>query len=115
MPKFTPEEDKYLIINLPGERLRAIIRRVVTNDAVIVEVTSIPLAKSHQYKRGDYVACRRDDTEYGESWRAVEEQRISVDELAQKEKQAQTIVKIKNKPVKKKKTKNKDKKKAKNK
>lgn len=79
---YQPQEDTYLIADLPGERVRAMIRRVVTPDAVIVELTSIPLAKSHSYQRGDYVALRRKATGLGEIWEAVREQKISIEEVA---------------------------------
>lgn len=82
MTSYQPQEDTYLIADLPGERVRAMIRRVVTQDAVIVELTSIPLAKSHTYQRGDYVALRRKDTGLGEAWEAVREQKISIEEVA---------------------------------
>lgn len=84
MAKYHPVEDSYIIVQLPNERLRAIIRRVVNDDAIIVEVVSIPLARTHNYQRGDYVACRRIDTSLGEIWEAVAEQRISVEKLAEK-------------------------------
>lgn len=80
---YHPQEDQYLVVQLPGERLRALIRRVVTDDAVIVEITSVPLAKSHTYKRGDIVACRRDSTDFGDVWESVPDQRISIDKVAE--------------------------------
>lgn len=83
--KYMPEEDKYLIVQLPNERLRAIIRRVVTNDAVIVEITSVPLTRTHDYQKGDYVACRRKKNDFGEVWESVAEQKISIEQIAEKE------------------------------
>jgi hypothetical protein len=80
---YHPQEDQYLVIQLPNERLRAMIRRVVTDDAVIVEITSVPLSRTHNYKKGDYVACRREKSDLGEAWASVAEQRISIDDLAQ--------------------------------
>lgn len=97
MPEYIPAENGYLIAQLPGERLRAIIRQVVTPDAVIVELTSIPLAKSHTYKRGDYVACRRNHVMGTEEWKAVEDQRISIEDLVEKEIK---VVKLRNKVAK---------------
>lgn len=88
MSEYIPAEDGYLIASLPGERVRAQIRQVVTKDAVIVELTSIPLAKSHNYKRGDYVACRRTQDDTGNIWKAVEEQKISIEQLAKQETKA---------------------------
>ena len=95
MAKYFPQEDSYLIVQLPNERLRAIIRRVVTEDAVIVEITSIPLSRTHTYQKGDYVACRRTVTDFGDVWQSVAEQRISVDQVAQTiaEPEVKTVVK----------------------
>ena len=86
MAKYYPTEDAYLIVQLPNERLRGIIRRVVTEDAVIVEIMSIPLSRTHTYQRGDYVACRRKDTALGDVWETVAEQRISIEKVTKKEK-----------------------------
>ena len=84
MAKYYPQEDQYLVVQLPNERLRAIIRRVVTDDAVIVEITSVPLSRTHTYKKGDYVACKRSVTDFGDVWAAVPEQAISLERLAEK-------------------------------
>jgi hypothetical protein len=95
MAKFHPAEDGYLIVQLPNEKLRAVIRRVVTDDAVIVEITSLPLTRLHNYQRGDYVACRRKDTALGEIWEAVSEQKISIEQMAEKEMSSREVEKPK--------------------
>lgn len=101
MAKFMPAEDGYLIVQLPNERVRAQIRRVVTDDAVIVEITSIPLAKTHNHQRGDLVGCRRKETAFGEVWEAVAEQKISIDRLAEQVAPKKPKMVKKKKPVRK--------------
>lgn len=103
MAKYIPQEETYIVVQLPGEKLRAMIKRVVTEDAIIVELTSVPLAKSHTYQRGDYIACRRQKTSLGEEWEAVREQRISIEEVAEKEEKAAKVAMPKKKKSKKKK------------
>lgn len=70
---YTPAAGSYLTICLPGEIMRALVDRVVTRNTVIVTLGQ-PMAKSHNYRLGDIVACRRTPApEFGsETWNAVE-------------------------------------------
>src|SRR5258708_1681723 len=78
---FIPAVDSQLTIDLPGERTRATVKRVVDQDRVIVELTTMPMSKSHQYRFKDTVAVRRtvpaDMRAPGsvETWAVVEERR----------------------------------------
>lgn len=66
---FMPKVDDLLTIQLPGEKIRATVKRIIDNDAILVELTYMPMAKSHQFKIGDVVACRRvQNVLWGESW-----------------------------------------------
>lgn len=56
---FVPRVDTYLTIDLPGERTRALVKRVVDTDTVIVELTSQPMSKTHQYRVRDLIPVRR--------------------------------------------------------
>lgn len=103
MPQFHPAENGYLIVQLPGERLRAIIKRVVNDNAVIVELTSMPLKGMHNYKRGDFLACRRKETALGEIWEAVADNKISIEQIVEQEEKAAKVDKPKKKKAKKKK------------
>lgn len=73
-----PAVDSFITIDLPGERLRAQVQKIVDEDTVIVEVTSQPMAKSHSYKFKDIIACRRQTGEFNEIWRVVEERKTLV-------------------------------------
>lgn len=71
---FTPNVDDYLIVQLPGERVRAVVREIVKKDkdAVLVELVSAPMAKGHSYQKGDIVAARRRKDTFGQDeWAAV--------------------------------------------
>lgn len=69
---FQPTIDTYLIIELPGEKLRALVRRVLNKNKIVLQLTNVPLAKSHTYKKDDFVACKRVQGMFGESWEAIE-------------------------------------------
>lgn len=56
---FIPAVDSQLTIDLPGERTRATVRRIVDPNTVLVELTTMPMGKSHQYRFKDMVAVRR--------------------------------------------------------
>lgn len=66
----TPAEQTLVTISLPGETLRATVARVVNPNLLVVELTAAPMAKSHSYRFGDFVPCRREVTELGglNSW-----------------------------------------------
>lgn len=69
---FTPKIGTYLLIDLPGEKLRAFVKKILNPNKVILQLTSVPLAKSHTYKMNDFVACARKKGIFGESWEAIE-------------------------------------------
>lgn len=70
---YTPAAGSYLTISLPGEFMRAQVDRVVSRNTVICTLGQ-PMAKSHNYRLGDVVACRRTPApELGtETWNAIE-------------------------------------------
>lgn len=90
-PKFVPEVDEPLVIQLPGERVRGVVRGVPDDDTAIVELVVATLNnKTHRYKRGDYVPCRRRTTSLEEIWEAVDERQLemaaALQRLAEQEK-----------------------------
>lgn len=85
MAKFVPKENSYLTVSLPGELLRAIVIKVVNENSVIAEITTEPLAKSHNYKFRDIVACRRVRGMFGEDWEVRPKNNISIEELVKQE------------------------------
>jgi hypothetical protein len=84
--EYTPEEGKNITIALPGEMLQAKVWRVVSHDAVIAEIDSIPMGKGHLYKKGEKVPCRRivDDILRAEQWEAVSEHQLASAERAER-------------------------------
>jgi hypothetical protein len=78
-PVFVPEVDKWLVVQLPGERMRAMVRGVPDDDTAIVELMLVPLQhRSHRYKKGDYVPCRRKFTGLEEIWESVDERQLAM-------------------------------------
>lgn len=69
---FIPKIETYLTIDLPGEKLRAFVKKILTPNKIILQLLSVPLAKSHNYKQGDFVACARKKGIFGECWEAIE-------------------------------------------
>jgi hypothetical protein len=86
MPKYIPKVGTFLTISLPGEVLRAEVQKVVTSDAIVVTIATEPLAKSHSYKFGQVIACRRHVGIFGEDWIVAEKGYASVEEIAKQEK-----------------------------
>lgn len=64
--------NEVLTIELPGERTRALICKILSPGKIILELTSEPLAKSHSYRKGEFVACVRKKSIFGEFWQVVE-------------------------------------------
>lgn len=69
-----PLEGQLLLVELPGERLRATVRKVTSSDYLIVELTDIPLAKSHSYQKGDFVPCEKIELAHETIWRSFRPQ-----------------------------------------
>jgi hypothetical protein len=69
---FLPKANDQLNVTLPGEILRALVTRVVNQDTVIVEIGQ-PMTRSHSFRLGDLVACRRTPGMLGETWQAIED------------------------------------------
>lgn len=74
-----------MTVSLPGELLRALILKVVNEDSVIAEICTEPLAKSHNYKFNEIIACRRKKTMFGEDWEVKPKGNASIQELVQQE------------------------------
>jgi hypothetical protein len=88
MPKFMPKVGAYLTVSLPGELLRSLVQKVIGQDSVIVEISSEPMAtKSHPYKFGQIIACRREYTPFGEEWVVAPTRERTLQEIEQEEKE----------------------------
>lgn len=69
---FIPALETFLTIDLPGEKLRALVKKVLDKNKIILQLTSVPLAKSHNYQKDDFVACKRVQGIFGEMWEVIE-------------------------------------------
>ena len=67
-----------LIVTLPGEQAQSTVLRVVSNDAVIVEMGGVlNTNKSHDYKKGDIIPLRQERDDFGgDRWAAVSEREL---------------------------------------
>jgi hypothetical protein len=78
MTIFIPRVDESLNVTLPGEILRAIVTKVVNINTCIVEIGQ-PMTRSHSFRLGDLVACRRTPGVLGETWQAIEDRPTAPD------------------------------------
>jgi hypothetical protein len=75
----------YVTVDLPGEKVRAIIVGVVNDDAIIAKLVGPMISKTHTYKAGDPVPCRRGIDGMGvEVWSAVSERELDMAEAAER-------------------------------
>jgi hypothetical protein len=59
-PNFSPTVGQKIPVTLPNEITRAEVIEVRSDDEVVVALTvQAPMAKTHDYKYGDTLACRR--------------------------------------------------------
>lgn len=56
---FVPRAGDYLVVQLPGERIRCPIERVINTDTVIFRIDSPPMAKTHQFQFEQNYGARR--------------------------------------------------------
>ena len=69
LPLWVPKTGQTMVVELPGERLLVSVAKVVSPDIVIVELTSTPMSKTHQHKKGEYVPCERFNNGLETVWR----------------------------------------------
>ena len=53
--------------------MRCPVRRVVSDDAVLVEITSPPVSRAHFFRFGDVIGCRRRVVNSRDVWEAQPE------------------------------------------
>lgn len=72
---FIPAVDQLLVVQLPGETIRAPVVKVVDRHTCFVRLDGMPLnpGKSHSYRLHDIVAVRRQIGPLGQSWQAVDD------------------------------------------
>lgn len=57
-PHYEPKVGETITVELPDERTRAIIERVVSDTAVLARLLTFTTSKSHSYRKDELVACR---------------------------------------------------------
>lgn len=72
----TPAIGSDITVSLPGERLRATVRKIVGRKAVLVELTSMPMTKGHMFRLGDLVPCVAGHNGLEEIWEAMDDRRF---------------------------------------
>jgi hypothetical protein len=89
MTIFIPRVEAALNVTLPGELLRAIVTKVLDINTVVVEIGQ-PMTRSHSFRLGDLVACRRTPGVLGETWQAIEDRPTAPDPVRLAQAVAQT-------------------------
>ncbi len=76
--RYTPQIGHVLTVELPGERIRAEVKGVVSDDACVCVLLTIPTGKTpHGWQKGDTVCVRRDVNWMGsECWTAISEREM---------------------------------------
>lgn len=76
-PHYEPKAGQTITIELPDERTRAVIERVISDEAVIVKLLTFTTSKSHNYRKGDMVPCRFQALDMGvPGWRAISDREL---------------------------------------
>lgn len=70
-----PVEGALLNCMLPNELIRSVVSEVMSDNLCIVRLSvSTPIAKTHHYKRDDFVPVRRTRDDFGQTvWVAISE------------------------------------------
>ena len=76
--RYKPQVGHQITLDLPGERVRAEIKGVVNDDAVVCVVISTPIAKTpHGVVKDDTVCARRAENSIGmECWSMITEREM---------------------------------------
>jgi len=83
---YRPTEGGYITISLPGEMLRAVVLKISSDNAVVAKIDGVTMGKTHNYRKGDIVPCRRivDDLLKAEKWEVISDREIQLAEVAEK-------------------------------
>lgn len=68
-----PVAGDIVTVDLPGEKLRATVVRMIDDDTLLAEITGTPFMRSHMFRAGDIIACRRSYSVLGETWKAEDD------------------------------------------
>lgn len=82
-PHYEPKIGDTITVELPDERTRAVIEKVISDEAAIAKLLSYTTSKSHSYKKGDLVACRFENLSMGiTGWRVMSQRELDDAESA---------------------------------
>ena len=75
-----------LTLSLPGEIVQAKVLRASSKDGCIVQITSVPMARAHTYRKDDIVPVRRGTDKFlgVERWEVVSERELQLTEAISK-------------------------------
>lgn len=86
-PTYEPKEGDTITVELPDERTRAQIIKVVSDTAVIAKLLTYTTSKSHNYKKGDLVPFRHQRLDMNlPGWRSVSQHEMDEADAASKAK-----------------------------
>lgn len=84
---YEPKVGDTITLELPDERTRAVIERVVAPDAAIAKLNTYTTSKSHNYRKGDLVACRYEVLGMNQAgWRVMSDRELADAEARGKKK-----------------------------
>lgn len=82
-PRYEPKVGDIITIELPDERTRGQIERVISDDAVIAKLMVFTTGRDHQYRKGDLIPCRFDGLSMNaQGWRVVSQREMDEAEAA---------------------------------
>ncbi len=89
--RYKPEIGHTITVDLPGERIRAEIKGVANEDAVVCRVLGTPIAKTpHGVAKDDTICVRRDTNSIGmECWTMITDREMQQREQAAKFEEAE--------------------------
>lgn len=47
--RFTPAVGSYVVVQMPGETMRVLVKKIISDDAILIYVDSVPMAKTHNF------------------------------------------------------------------
>src|SRR6185503_19207394 len=79
--KFVPEIGTLLSVQFPGEVIRCPVKKVISSDAALIHVDSMPMAKSHTFEYDKTYGVRRRIKDGRDVWEAQKDREF-LDEQA---------------------------------
>lgn len=75
---FEPQPDVPIVIDLPGERIRARVVEVLPDNSVVAEIVDVPMRPGTVFRKGDEVPCSLEPSAIGPAiWKAADERDFS--------------------------------------